>query len=118
MEGSRDIVERVLLLLHQLLSRSGNYPSQTEVAGQLCMSTRTLKRRLRERGTSFRRITTQSRMSHAAGLLSQEEQRTGQVAEITGYSSAANFVRAFRRWSGVTPDAYRKRQFEQGINCL
>ena len=108
--GSLDLPQRVARLLDQLVAASaGSYPSLTEVSSRLCLSTRTLKRRLRERRTSFRKIVASKRMTHAADLLAGSTLSLGLVAESTGYSSKANFARAFRRWSGLTPTAFRRR---------
>lgn len=107
---SLDLPQRVARLLDQLVAAgSGSYPTLAEVSGRLCLSTRTLKRRLRERRTSFRKIVASKRMTHAAELLAGSTLSLGLVAESAGYSSKANFARAFRRWSGLTPTGFRRR---------
>lgn len=107
---SLDLPQRVAQLLDQLVAAgSGSYPTLAEVSGRLCLSTRTLKRRLRERRTSFRKIVASKRMTHAAELLARSTLSLGLVAESAGYSSKANFARAFRRWSGLTPTGFRRR---------
>jgi len=90
----------------------GSYPSLAEASSRLCLSTRILKRRLRERRTSFRKIVANKRMTHAADLLARSTLALDGVAESAGHSSKANFARAFRRWSGFTPTAFRRRMYE------
>lgn len=107
---SLELPERVAMLLDQLVeARGGSYPSLAEVSSRLFVSTRTLKRRLRERRTSFRKLVASRRMTQAADLLARSSMALGFVAESAGYSSKANFARAFRRWSGLTPSAFRRR---------
>jgi AraC-like DNA-binding protein len=107
---SLELPERVARLLDQMVeARGGSYPSLAEVSSRLLVSTRTLKRRLRERRTSFRKLVASRRMTHAADLLARSSMALGFVAESAGYSSKANFARAFRRWSGLTPSAFRRR---------
>lgn len=110
---SVDLPERVARLLDQLVAASsGSYPTLAEVSSRLCLSTRTLKRRLREWRTSFRKLVANKRMTHAADLLARSTLTLGLVAESAGYSSKANFARAFKRWSGLTPTAFRRRMQE------
>lgn len=86
------------------------YPSLAEVAGGLCVSARTLKRRLRKRGLSYRRLLDEVRLSRGAQLLAQPGLSLETIALRTGYSSGANFSRAFRRWAGVAPGRFRQQQ--------
>ncbi|HSW15371.1 MAG TPA: helix-turn-helix transcriptional regulator, partial [Solimonas sp.] len=73
-------------------------PSLAELAQGLCVSTRTLKRRLQARGLSYRRLLDQARLGRAAELLQQSRRPLEAIAAELGYSSSANFSRAFRRW--------------------
>jgi AraC-like DNA-binding protein len=79
-----------------------------EVAAQVGMSERTLKRRLAEHGTTFSRLVDEHRRDTAMLLLQAGELSVDAIAERAGYSDAANFTRAFRRWTGVSPRAYRR----------
>ena len=80
-----------------------------EVAQRLHVSTRTLKRRLAEQGTSFSEILDDMRRQRALLLLENRELAIGEVAARLGYTEVPNFTRAFRRWTGKTPAAYRGR---------
>jgi AraC-like DNA-binding protein len=79
------------------------------VARRLGASTRTLKRRLAEEGATFRELHDASRRQRALLLLSDRRLALAEIAARLGYSDVANFTRAFRRWTGVTPGAHRAR---------
>src|SRR5690606_31913265 len=79
-----------------------------EVARELHVSSRTLKRRLAEHGTSFSALLDGQRRERALLLLRDPSLSLDQVAERVGYSDVANFTRAFRRWTGKTPGALRR----------
>lgn len=78
------------------------------VARALHVSPRTLKRRLAAEGAAYSAILAQVQRDAALLLLRDPERSVEQVAESLGYSDVANFTRAFRRWTGVTPGAYRR----------
>ncbi len=84
------------------------FPSLEDVAGQLHVSTRTLKRQLAEQGASFSAILDDVREQRALLLLARKNLTIEQVADRLGYSDVANFTRAFRRWTGTTPSGWRK----------
>ena len=79
-----------------------------ETARALGLSTRTLKRRLAAEGTDFTPLLDEQRRHRALLLLRSADLSVEAVAEQVGYSDVANFTRAFRRWSGTTPTAYRR----------
>jgi AraC-like DNA-binding protein len=85
----------------------GGPPSAKVVARDLGLSERTLHRRLRGLGTSFRRVTAQIRHEQAERHIRAGVPFTD-VAFLLGYSEASSFHRAFRRWTGLTPQAYRR----------
>ena len=92
------------------IARAGktSYPSLEDVAVLRGVSTRTLKRRLAEHGTSFRLLLEEHRREHALRLLSGTDHTVERIAELLGYSERASFHRAFRRWMGSTPERYRR----------
>jgi AraC-like DNA-binding protein len=71
------------------------------------MAERTLKRKLAEQGTSYTELLDRQRHTRALELL-RTDATIEQVADRLGYSDAANFTRAFRRWTGKSPRALRK----------
>lgn len=90
-------------------ARHDGTPSLEEVARQVHVSPRTLKRRLADQGASFSAIVEEVRQQRALLLLDDQRLALAEVADRLGYSDVANFTRAFRRWTGRTPAAFRKR---------
>jgi len=80
----------------------------TEIAKLLHVSERTLKRRLAALGTSYSEILDDQRRDQALLLMASSEVSIDELALRLGYSDAANFTRAFRRWTGVSPRAHRR----------
>lgn len=79
------------------------------VAKRLGTSPRTLKRRLAEHGLTFSELLDEHRRERALLLLADPRTSIEAIAEQLGYSNAANFTRAFKRWTGRTPAAHRAR---------
>lgn len=77
-----------------------------EMAG---VSSRTLQRKLAEEGTSLSEVIDQWRFKQAIQLFENPEIRVQDVCQQLGYSNPPNFVRAFRRWTGFTPNQYREQ---------
>ncbi len=73
------------------------------------MSKRTLARRLSARDTSVSAEINAMRRELSAHLLADTTKAVGAIALDVGYSDPAVFCRAFKRWTGLTPTAYRKR---------
>ena len=82
-------------------------PSQTAIARQLGMSERTLQRRLQSEGTTFNALLEDSRRSIAFSYLADRKLAAYEVSFLLGYSEPATFFRAFKRWTGKTPQEYR-----------
>jgi AraC-like DNA-binding protein len=79
------------------------------IAGRLGLSSRTLQRHLSDQGASLRAIVEESRLEVARVLLCKTDLSVQEVAVLTGYSTPSGFARAFARWSGLPPRAYRRR---------
>ena len=79
------------------------------VARALGVSVRSLQRRLAEEGRSYHGLVDETRKDAAERYLSNSSLSIGEVAFLLGYSEAAAFHRAFRRWSGATPQEFRRR---------
>jgi AraC-like DNA-binding protein len=88
----------------------GGFRTLDEVAAKLGISSRTLKRKLATRGTSYSDLLDQARLERARELLRSDRRSIEEIAETLGYSDVANFTRAFRRWTGTTPAAHRRQQ--------
>lgn len=80
---------------------------QTGVARALGMSVATLRRRLAEEGASFRALRTETLEKQADRLL-RSDMPLVQVAERLGFSDVRSFSRAFKSWTGETPNTRRR----------
>ena len=88
-------------------SLSEGVPLLSDVAGRLAMSGRTLQRRLAEEGTSFQALVDEARRDLAKRLLRDTGFSLIEVAFMTGFSEQSALTRAFKRWVGLTPGAFR-----------
>jgi len=78
------------------------------MADQLSMHRRTLDRQLQRHGVLYSDLLVSVKRDVARQLLRDTDMQVQQVAESLGFSSAANFATAFRRWTGVTPSEFRR----------
>ncbi|MDB5973998.1 MAG: AraC family transcriptional regulator [Nevskia sp.] len=90
-----------------ILRRPAQAADMEVVSGELCMTSRTLRRHLADQGTSFRALRDEVLMTLAEELIGTAQMKLAEVAERLGYSDAAAFSHAFKRWKGVTPGAAR-----------
>ena len=74
------------------------------------MSERTLRRRLREEGTSFSKVVTRVRRQLALKHLDSPDLTVSEIAYLLGFSDPTAFHRAFRSWESCTPLEYRRRR--------
>jgi AraC-like DNA-binding protein len=81
--------------------------SADDIAHLLTIHRRTLSRHLKSSGMGYRSITNEIRFEIARQLLQDTQVSLAQVSAALGYSEASAFTRAFRRWSGQTPTAWR-----------
>jgi AraC-like DNA-binding protein len=104
-KGKGDVVEQLRRVLRPLLvSGSG---SEERVAQLFSIHRRTLNRRLKERGTTFRALVEETRFDIARHFLGVTRLPIVEIASALDYADASAFTRAFRRWSGTTPAAWR-----------
>lgn len=82
----------------------------SNAAAALNLTPRTLIRRLDAEGVSFQTIKDGLRRDIAIRDLSQGRKSIEAISQDIGFASSANFYRAFNRWTGVTPGAYRRRR--------
>lgn len=92
-----------------VLSAKNGYPGQAAVAERLHMSSRSLARKLQTSGTSFQHLLEEARRRDAQQMIESTTLDLQEIAARLGYVNPANFTRAFRRWTGVAPSAYRQR---------
>lgn len=82
-------------------------PKLARAAATLFVSERTLKRRLQEECASFQHLVDEVRLERAQELLKSTRMNLSQIADALGYADAANFTRAFKRWTDTSPSRYR-----------
>lgn len=82
-------------------------PEVDAIATALGMSARTLQRRLTEAQTSYQAIVDRARKQLALRYLEDDRLALAEIGFLVGFADPSNFHRAFRRWTGTTPSAYR-----------
>jgi AraC-like DNA-binding protein len=92
-----------------LLASIGRRASLEAVAERLDIPVRTLRRKLSEQGTSFRELAEQAKVQVATKYIRDTEMTMEDIAHAVGFSDAANFRHAFRRWAGERPQEVRRR---------
>lgn len=79
-----------------------------EAATEMHMTSRTLRRKLDDEGTSFQELKDGIRRDAAIHFLSQPAMPISQISRQLGFSEPAAFTRAFKQWTGVSPGLYRR----------
>ncbi|MFJ6671674.1 AraC family transcriptional regulator [Actinosynnema sp. NPDC091369] len=112
----RDLVARrrdrsgVAQAVRTRLARSDAFAvTVEEVAAELAMSPRTLRRRLAACGTGYQELLDEARAERAEELLTSTDLPVERIATLLGYAEPAAFIHAFRRWRGTTPGHYARR---------
>lgn len=93
-----------------LMDRPGEFPSMDGVADALSMTSRTLRRRLEAEGTTFQIIIDDVRSTLAREYLTATAMSTFDIATLLGFSDAASFRKALKRWTGKTPKELRSQE--------
>jgi AraC-like DNA-binding protein len=83
------------------------HPTLELVAANLCVSTRSLRRLLKEEGRSFQQVKQDALHKKASQLLALTNLPLREISYQLGYTEASTFSRAFRNWTGTTPQQYR-----------
>lgn len=82
-------------------------PKQKDVCARLGLTPRSFQRRLAEEQTTFREVLHATRHRLALGLLRGGQHSVSEVAFLLGFAEVSAFTRAFKRWSGASPRAWR-----------
>ena len=90
-----------------ITSTPGHSPTMERVARRIGTTVRTLNRKLTAEETSFTQILDDVRCKFATEYLRSTKLSVDDISELVGFSDAANFRHAFRRWTGSTPAHYR-----------
>lgn len=94
----------------RLFQLAGQMPSLDSIAAELQLAPRSLRRHLEQEGTSFRALADEVLETLAEELLIVANMKLEEVAQRLGYAEPASFIHAFKRWKGVSPNAYREQQ--------
>lgn len=96
------------------LSQRGRFPSAESFANQAGLSTRTLHRQLAAENRTYQSVLDEIRCALAKQFLDQPDLPVETVAAHVGFSEAANFRKAFKRWTSLTPSEYRQNRSHSG----
>lgn len=86
------------------------FPTAAQMADELGISLRSLHRRLATEGETYKGVVDGVRQTLATEFLVNTTVNVEEIAERVGYSDAANFRKAFKRWTGLTPAEYCNHQ--------
>ena len=110
LQGNATFEERTRAVLLEALP-SGQFAVEA-VARRLGVSSRTLQRRLREEGTSYKDVVNTTREGLARQYLRRPHLTSTEIAFLLGFEEPTSFFRAFQRWTGETPERMRQHLLE------
>lgn len=97
--------------LHDMMVRmKDGFPSATEAARSLGMSERTMHRHLAEQNTNYSVIVDRAKCQRACRLIQFTDLSLEQIAAGLNFADCSSFTRAFKRWTAMTPGAFRKHK--------
>lgn len=94
-------------LRQYLIEHMNERPDMEVAARRLGMSSRSLRRRLREEGVSWNQITDEALGMLAKQMLDDPTSSVKETAYALGFSDPTSLYRAFKRWTGMTPKQYK-----------
>jgi AraC-like DNA-binding protein len=86
----------------------GGEPTMSRIARRLATTPSTLRRRLSDEQTSFKKLLDEARLQMAEAYLGDRSLTLTEIAFLLGYRDSSNFFKSFRRWTGKTPAEYRR----------
>jgi AraC-like DNA-binding protein len=90
-----------------------NHCSEMQIAKLFGLNERALIRRLQAAGTGFQELADECRFDMARQMLENTTLKIGEIADALGYARSSTFIRAFKRWSSVTPAVWRNAYFKR-----
>lgn len=109
--SNSDIEKRIRSLVGSDFSQP--FPSIETIAEQLNISVRTLRRHLKQAGTSYQKLKDNTRLAAATAYLNRPGLTIQAIAALMGFDEPSAFHRAFKKWTGQTPGQYRKALAKQ-----
>ena len=101
-----DLASRIKTIL---INNDLQYLSMEEIARQVCMSSRTMRRHLQKENLTYQELVDEVRFEKAKAYLLHQRMTQGEISFLLGFQDVSNFVKAFKRWTGMTPGEYRER---------
>ncbi len=83
-------------------------PTRAQAAHALSLGERTLARRMQAQGLSFSALVDEARRDAALHAVAHTDRALGDIGQALGFAEPSTFWRAFRRWTGSTPQAWRQ----------
>lgn len=129
-DALRVIAERRILRLTQLTPFTSRVrdllveqartqqPDMNDVARALGLSRRSLRRRLVSEGSSYKTIVKEALAIVAKQYLRERRLTIQETAYEMGFADTSTFHRAFKRWTGKTPSAYRETDFDPAVRSI
>jgi len=112
--ASTSVADRARSALMRAFASSGDFRLDT-IADQLGVSARTLQRQIRQEGhVSYQQLVDATRRDLALRYLKESTISIGEAAFLLGFSEPSAFHRAFKRWTGGTPQQFRRAQGQSG----
>ncbi|MGR3316079.1 MAG: AraC family transcriptional regulator [Roseovarius indicus] len=105
--GNDSFTNRVYLVLSQM-SEDDPHDART-IASEMAMTEQTLRRKLKAEGTTFQKIKDNLRLDVAVFHLTGNKYTIAEISDKLGFSTPSAFSRAFKTWTGVSPEQYRTR---------
>lgn len=84
-----------------------DFPTVEDVAAHLFISPRTLQRKLKEEGITFKSLIDELKMNFAISYLKRPDLSISEIAYLLSYADVSTFSRSFKRWTGQSPNQYR-----------
>jgi AraC-like DNA-binding protein len=109
LRGMTEVKDTSAAVRRLLIHSAGDFLTITQVAGQMHITERTLRRRLAAEATDFTTILGHVRKTLAQNYLRKTTLTVAEVADLLGYTETQNFHRAFQRWNSKTPTEYRQQ---------
>jgi AraC-like DNA-binding protein len=110
LEPASTFAEEARAALRRQLKANPQAPTLASTAASLGVGTRTLQRRLAAEGTGFSQALDAVRADLANLYVTRGTHTLSEIAFLLGYTELSPFTRAFKRWTGMAPSAYRERR--------
>ena len=100
---SNQHVSYIQVLLDELRQSFPDCPNMDQMASRQNISSRTLRRRISQSGTSYQKLVDQVRCQAAIGLILSGQKSIDEIAEVMGFGEVSHFRQSFKHWLGHPP---------------